>query len=104
MLMLASHYYPRSRIEKTVIDDTIYDFRLAIELRWDEWSSCTGNVPTQRREAHCYIVEDSFGPPAEAPIEEHLWLDEVKWMGKIGKLVRTDAFRKRGIRLHRHVS
>uniref|UniRef100_A0A0K0D3C7 Uncharacterized protein n=1 Tax=Angiostrongylus cantonensis TaxID=6313 RepID=A0A0K0D3C7_ANGCA len=92
--------YCRVKIPPVVLTNSLFDPGLDIELRWDDWTSCNGNVPAQRREAHCYVVaRQSFTLDEDAEhIASHIY--EFNWIVKLGRLVRSEALRKTGVRLH----
>ncbi|VDL78052.1 unnamed protein product [Nippostrongylus brasiliensis] len=91
----------RNEIQPIVMQKSSFDPGLDIELRWEDWTSCDGNVPAQRREAHCYIVaRDDYTLDEDAEDIANT-VDEFKWAVKLSQLVRSDAIRKvGGIRLH----
>ncbi|KJH44321.1 hypothetical protein DICVIV_09637, partial [Dictyocaulus viviparus] len=107
------------------LSNSLFDPGLDIQLRWDEWTSCNGDVPAQRREdwlcldsiqyanlaammpiqrksysAHCYIVARPDFKVDEDAEDTALNVDQYSWVVKLGRLVRTEALRKTGVRLH----
>lgn len=97
-----------------------FDPGLDIELRWEEWTSCDGNVPVQRREgrarvlpsetftrvlltisAHCYLVAQPGFTLDEDSEDIADSINEFRWAVRLGQLVRSDAMKNLGIRLHR---
>ncbi|CAJ0606690.1 unnamed protein product [Cylicocyclus nassatus] len=77
-----------------------FDPGLDIELRWEQWTSCEGNVPSQRREAHCYLVARPGFEVDENAEDLASTIDQYIWMVKISQLVHTDSLRSTGIRLY----
>ncbi|EYC22862.1 hypothetical protein Y032_0016g2992 [Ancylostoma ceylanicum] len=81
--------------------NSLFDPGLDIEMRWEGWTSCDGNVPAQRREAHCFLMPRP-GFTVDEDLEELASnIDEFKWMVKLGQLVHSESLRKKGVRLNR---
>ncbi|KAK6734314.1 hypothetical protein RB195_017845 [Necator americanus] len=88
------------RVPPVEMPNSLYDPGLDIELRWEAWTSCEGNVRAQRREAHCFIVA-RHGFTVDEDLEDVVsHIEEFKWIVKLGQLVHSDAFRKKGVRLY----
>ncbi|VDO93849.1 unnamed protein product [Heligmosomoides polygyrus] len=91
----------RARIRPIQMQNSEFDPGLDIELRWEEWTSCDGNVPVQRREAHCYLVAQPGFTLDEDSEDIADSINEFRWAVRLGQLVRSDAMKNLGIRLHR---
>lgn len=90
----------RARIRPIQMQNSEFDPGLDIELRWEEWTSCDGNVPVQRREAHCYLVAQPGFTLDEDSEDIADSINEFRWAVRLGQLVRSDAMKNLGIRLH----
>uniref|UniRef100_W6NE31 Uncharacterized protein n=1 Tax=Haemonchus contortus TaxID=6289 RepID=W6NE31_HAECO len=90
----------RVSIPPIQMQNSQFDPGLDIELRWEDWSSCEGNVPAQRREAHCYIVAQPGFTVDEDAEELASGILEFEWAVKVGQLVRSEGVRNHGVRLH----
>lgn len=72
---------------------------LFIELRWDTWSSCSGDQPTKRREAHCYVVRGDGSINIESMESEQK--KHYTWIRNLETVFDRKPFDVQGIRLHR---
>ncbi|VDO21587.1 unnamed protein product [Haemonchus placei] len=90
----------RVSIPPIQMQNSQFDPGLDIELRWEDWSSCDGNVPAQRREAHCYIVTQPGFTVDEDAEELASGILEFEWAVKLGQLLRSEGMRNYGVRLH----
>ena len=75
-----------------IADTSAKELHVAIELRWDEWTNCTGGV--QRREAHCHLMR------REGQVIPEDTSAAFAWLGQLNSLFNLDPFRKEGIRLY----
>ncbi|CAJ0592787.1 unnamed protein product [Cylicocyclus nassatus] len=75
-----------------------FDMNVAVELRWEPWTKCEGNMALQKREAHCYLVRKTG---YEIPIANDERVPEtLKWMSELNVLFDREPFTSKGIRLY----